>query len=344
MSCEVIIDDVSKEQWEQYAGEFADHSIYQTWGYQQVRAENDRQELCRVIIRDGDTTPVIMCHVRIKAIKPFGPRIGYIQWGPLLRTKDGSISCTLDALAELKRAFVGQRVKVLRMVPNVCDDEAGRQIADMFQSAGFGFVKSAQSYHTLMLPLDGSEDILRSRLHKRWRRMLKKVESAGIEIQETTDGRWFGTLETYCRETAKRKNFKGLEVQEFARSQELLSPAEKMCVIAAFYRGEPVTVLAASAIGDTAVVLFVASSGKGLELGSSYLVWWRAIAAFRSKGMKRCDLGGVDFEKNPTVSQFKAGMGGVDCRYIGAFEACDSSSTKIMWRIAEKAYGYIRGK
>ncbi len=344
MSYDVIINNISKEQWEQYAREFADHNIYQTCGYQQVRAENGRQELCRVIIRNSDTKPVMMCQVRIKDTKTLGLRIGYIQWGPLLRTKDGSISCTVDALVELKRAFIGQRVNVLRVVPNVCDDETGRRVAGMFESAGFGFVKSVQPYRTMMLSLDCSENVLRSRLHQSWRRKLKKAENAGIEIQETTDGKFFEVLEVYYREMVGRKNFKGLEVREFACAQQLLSAAEKMNVIAAFYQGQPVAVHITGAIGDTGIALLVASNDKGFELGSSYLAWWRAVTACQSKGMKRCDVGGVDFEKNPTVSQFKVGLGGIDCRYIGAFEACDGWYAKVKWRIAEKAYNCIRGK
>ena len=264
--------------------------------------------------------------------------------GAAFRTKNGNIGCAVDALAELRKTFVGQQVNILRVVPNACDDDAGRRFADIFENAGFRFVKSAQPYHTMMLPLDCSEDVLRSRLHQSWRRKLKKAENAEIEIQETTDEKFFEVLETYYRETVNRKKFKGIEIQQFARAQQLLSPAEKMNVIAAFYQGQPVTVLVTSTMGDTGVVLLVASSEKGLECCSSYLAWWRAITACLSKGMKRFDVGGVDFEKNPTVLQFKAGIGGTDCCYIGAFEAFDSSLARIRWRIAEKAYYCIRGK
>ena len=344
MSFDISIDDVSKEQWEQYAGEFADHSIYQTWAYQQVRAENDRQELCRIVIRNGETKPVMMCQVRIKDAKPLGLRIGYIQWGPLFRTKDGNINCTVDALVELRKAFVGRHVNVLRVVPNVSDDETGRQVAGLFETAGFKLAKSVSPYHTMILPLDCSEDVLRGRLHQSWRRKLKKAENAGVEIQETTDGKFFEVLEAYYRATMDRKNLKGLEVEEFARSQQLLSQAEKMNIIVASYQGQPATIQVTSVAGDTGVLLLAASSEKGFECCSSYLAWWRAVTACLSRGMKRYDVGGVDFEENPTVSQFKAGMGGIDYRYIGAFEACDNWFTKAKWQIAEKTYNYMRGK
>ena len=343
VSCKIIIDDVTKQQWERYASEFSDYSIYQTWAYQQVRAETGRQQLCRVVITDGNSQILTICQIRIKNAKLLGMKIGYVQWGPLLRNKDGQIVCTVEALTELCKAFVGRRLNVLRIVPNVPSDDTGGKAADIIRNAGFKFVKFVRPYHTIVLSLNCSEDVLRSRLHQSWRRKLKKAEQAGIEVRETSDAQSFEILQSQYREMLKRKNFRHLDLEVFAQSQRLLSPSEKMNVIVAYQNGEPVTTHVTSNLGDTGLLLLVASNGKGFECGSSYLAWWRAVTNCESRGMKKYDVGGVDFRHNPTVSEFKAGLGGEDCRYIGAFEACDDWYTKLKWRIAEKAYNYIKG-
>ncbi len=67
MACEVIVDNISREDWERYAGNFADYSIYQTWAYQQVRAKMDGQQLSRAMIMDKIGQVVTMCQVRITA-------------------------------------------------------------------------------------------------------------------------------------------------------------------------------------------------------------------------------------------------------------------------------------
>src|SRR4030042_1693788 len=81
---EVCIDCLSKEQWEQCANKFTDHNLYQTWGYQQIRAQNDHQQIERVIVKDQDNEVVTMCQIRIKRSTFLGLKIGYVQWGPLL--------------------------------------------------------------------------------------------------------------------------------------------------------------------------------------------------------------------------------------------------------------------
>ena len=88
MKLEVHIDEVSREQWELHAKMFADYSIYQTWPYQQVRAEMDRQSVSRAIVTDEQGNPITMCQVRIKTVKALRLRIGYVQWGPLLRRRN----------------------------------------------------------------------------------------------------------------------------------------------------------------------------------------------------------------------------------------------------------------
>ena len=81
MSYQVIIDDFDHLEWEKNAKNFADYSIYQTWPYQEVRAEMAGQELSRVIIKNDKDEVVTMCHVRIKNVNGIGLKIGYVQQG-----------------------------------------------------------------------------------------------------------------------------------------------------------------------------------------------------------------------------------------------------------------------
>ena len=74
MSHEVAIDDIDKAEWERYASQFADYSIYQTWPYQQVRAEMAGQELSTAIIKDQSGRIVTMCHIRIRTSEALDSR------------------------------------------------------------------------------------------------------------------------------------------------------------------------------------------------------------------------------------------------------------------------------
>jgi len=342
MAYEVNVDNFDRSDWERYAKEFADYSIYQTWPYQQICGEMNGQQVSRVIVRDDDGHAVMMCQIRIKHVKALGLRIGYVQWGPLVRGVNGTFKCCVESLKALRVAYVGTKVNVLRVVPNVCNDETGKKLSQMLISSGFQYVPSFACYRTLILRVDDNEEEIRKRLRKSFRRDLRYAEKAGIQIRQGHNDEFCKILEELYLASLKRKGFKGLDVQEFIRPQQMLSSAEKMNIIIAYCDGEPVSTHLANNLGDTALVLLAASNEKGLACGASYLIWYRgAVSAFNA-GMRWYDLGGIDPDNNPNVYQFKSRMGGDEVLHIGAFEACSSGIVKAVWHIGNKVYQRIK--
>lgn len=342
MTSEVIVDNISREEWERYAANFADYSIYQTWPYQQVRAEMNGQELSCIVIKNENGTVETMCQVRIKHVKSLGVRMGYVQWGPLVRAMDGTLRCSVQALEAFRKAYMGTKVNVLRVVPSVCNDETGKQLSEMLTSSGFRYVHWLAPYRTLMLRVDDSEEGIRKRLRKSFRRDLRYAEKTGIEVHQGHDENFCTILEDLYRSSLKRKGFKGLDVREFIESQLRLSSAEKMNIIVAYYEGEPVSAHLASNLGGTSVVLLAASNKHGLSCGSSYLIWYRGAISALNAGMEWYDLGGIDPDSNPNVYQFKSRMGGEEALHIGMFEACSSGIVKNVWRVAEKVHRLLK--
>ena len=342
MTYEVIIDNVNQSEWERCAKGFSDYSIYQTWAYQNGRAEMAGQELSRAVVKDENGKVVTMCHVRIKNVKGLGLKIGYVQKGPLVQAKDGEITCSTEALIALREAYIGSRVSVLRVVPNVCDDETGQRVSQMLKSSGFKFVSSVFPYRTLMLNLDGSEEEIRSSLDRNFRRNLKKAEKSGIEIFEGQNGEYCEILREFYLSMVKRKGFKAIDLDEFIKPQSQLSSAEKMSFVVAYWEGSPISVHLASNLGATGVALLVATNEKGLRCGSSYLIWWKACIAAKNAGMKKYDLGGIDPENNPGGYQFKSQISRQESLGIGTFEACSSLLVRNIWRASEKIYNFVK--
>lgn len=342
MAYEVNVDNFDRNEWEQCAQEFADYSIYQTWPYQQVRGEMDGQEVSRFIIKNENGDVTTMGQVRIKHVKLLGLKIGYIQCGPLVRGIGGTLKCCVESLKALRTTYVGAKVNVLRVIPNVCEDETGKQLSQMLISCGFQHVRSFARYRTLVLRVDDCEEGIRKRLRKSFRRDLRYAEKSGIQIREGRDEEFCEILMELYLTLLRRKGFKGLDVQEFIRPQRLLAPEEKMNIIVAYCDDEPVSALLVSHLGDTSVVLLATSNEKALACGASYLIWYRgAVSAFRA-GMRLYNLGGIDPDNNPNVYQFKSRMGGEEAFHIGAFEACSSGTVKAVWHIGDKVYQRIK--
>jgi hypothetical protein len=339
----LIIDEIDQARWEQYAHNFADYSIYQSWAYQQVRVESNSHNLNRVVILDDSNNVVTMFQVRIRKIWPVGLRVGYVQGGPLFRNKrNNHIKCTADILRKFRDAYIPQRVDVLRLVPNVRDDKMGQSFAKMLQLSGFEHVMGVKPYRTFAMRVDRSEDEIFKGLSRSCRRNVRYAQKAGVEIREGMGEEFCRIMEEMYMVVKERKGFKGLDSGKFTKTQRLLSTAEKMNIIVAYNNGEPVSAHLSSNLGDTSINLLAGSNEKGLSCFASYLVWWwGAIAAHRA-GMKWYDLGGIDPGKNPGVCQFKSRMGGIEYSHIGLFAAYKNWVVKKVWRSAERLYGLVK--
>jgi len=342
MSYNVLIDKIEQAEWQEYASGFADHSIYQTWPYQQVRADIEGQELSRIVVKDENDEVVAMSHVRIKHFRPLGLSVGYMQWGPLILKKDGECGCSAEVLNAIREAYLGCRVNVLRVVPNVGRSSENQRFESMFQESGFWPKLSVPSYHTMVLRLGRSQDELRKGLHQSWRRLLHKAEAAGVEAREHTDDSHFQTLEKFYMDLIRRKGFRGVHPHVFARTQTALPESEKMSLVVAYLEGEPVSVHLSTHLGDRGILLLAASSDKGYQYSASYVAWWKAMLVSNDRGMKKYDVGGVDFVNDPGIARFKAGMGGERYSHIGVFEACTNATIESIWAMSEKAYRMLK--
>jgi hypothetical protein len=339
--CIVQLNKLDRGRWQQIATNFADHSIYQTWPYQANRARGADRQLSRVVVRDSQGYVRLMSHVRIKRIMPLGLRVGYAQWGPIVRGKEGELTCTADMLRAFRDAYLGRRVDILVLTPAVWNDESGQRFTDMLLSAGFEQAESIRPYETSVIDLD-SEEGVRGRLHKSFLRNLKKAQKRQIEVRSGYDESSCEMLKQLYSASRKRKGFKGRDVEELIEPGYFLSENERMDIKVAYFEGQPASVMLTSTLGDRVVSLHAASNAYGLSCGASYILWYQTAIEALNAGVKHFDLGGIDEKNNPTVTHFKRGMGGYDMSHIPAFMACSSSSVKTLARIAQRAYAWMK--
>jgi len=339
---EVSLDSISQVEWEHCARDFSDYSIYQTCAYQQVRGQINGQQVRRLSIKGDDDEILSLCHIRIQSIKAVGLRIGYAQWGPLLRKKDGNSQNVIDVLIQLRDVCFGLGIDVVRLTPNVVDDAASNEIKDALEKSGFRKLLDVPAYHTTILSLDCPDKVLREGLHQSWRRMLRKAEAAGVKCMEQTGQSPFQVLQRFHASLVRKKGFEGVDPEVFSRAQAGLSESEKINTLAGYCDDEPVTVNATSNLGDSGVFLLSASSEKGYECRASYVAWWKAIIDAKNKGLRKYDTGGIDFEKAPGIARFKAGIGGEEKFYIGTFEAYANRRALALWGVAKGLHRLIK--
>ena len=342
MSYTVKIDDFSREYWEQNAKEFADYSLYQTWPYQQSRAESSGSSVSRAVVTDENGQPCLMCQVRIKHVRVLGLKVGYVQWGPIVRGMDNQIKCTVSALVELRKAYLLNMVNVLRIVPNIHDDITGSKFCEMLKAAGFSYCDTVCRYRTFKIDISQGEEDIRNKLSANFRRTLVNTEKSGLEVRRSDDVESFDILSRLYRSLKQQKGFEGLDIEEFARPQQMLAGHEKMNLMLVYNQDRPVSTVLSSNLGDTGIVLLAAASPEGRELGGPYLNWYASAKLSVQSGKKQFDLGGIDPMKNPGVYSFKSRMGGREVCHIGAYDTCSGSLAKTLWVVSDKARSIIQ--
>ena len=328
------IDDFAEAEWTAQAANFLDHSVYQTWAYQEARAEFDRQRMSRFMVLDGDTV-VAMAQMRIKSIPLIKLGVGYIQWGPLMRHRAGLTASSADIYTAIKDAYLGKLISVLRIQSCVPDDEDGQENLSALQSSGFELAPQNKPYHTILIPVDRADEEIQAAFSRSWKRNLKKALKRGLTVEMGKGHEHLATFDRLYKDAIARKGFAGLDPSALYRVQERADEAEKPNIIVVSLDGEPVTVLIGSYLGDTAMDLLAANNDKALACGSSYVAYWHAFRAARDAGMSRYDIGGIDAKGNPNVFEFKRRTGGVQQLFIGVVDAFQGGLVRRIFYLTE---------
>lgn len=196
------------------------------------------------------------------------------------------------------------------------------------------------------LPRGGLEG--RLLLAQGWRRAphVQPNQSRIVDLARTEEQLW-GDLRTSARWSVNKARRNGLEVVEtraeglaefvalFDETVERIGPrlihhSNVAAVFGAFDAidaarillardpdGQAVATLMLIACGRRMFELYGAASAAGFKARANYLVKWEAIRRSRERGFVSYDMWGTDL---PNLAEFKAGFGGEERFYDGAFE------------------------
>lgn len=319
----------------------AGHSYRQLLSFCVVTATRMHATAEAVGIYEADRC-VGLATVRVKRL-PFGSGgVAYISGGPLLRGDGGSddLRLTLQALAN---EYVQRRKLVLRIVPPVEWALGDWRCDEVFASLGFRIARGIPSYRTIMIDLTEDENSIRLRLHPKWRNCLSSAERGGLKVRVSTDDEDLARFGELHQELMARKGFDvDLDVDVYRCVHRLSVADDRLEVRLVEHDGVPVAGHVSSALGQSKVYLFGASTPEGNRRKASYLLQWDALTAARSRGMRWYDLGGIDPAENKGVYRFKSRMSGIDVTAPGPFELLPNGVRAWVTRAAERVYRTVR--
>jgi len=338
MKIEYSVDHVSAADWSSLAARFADFSIYQTWAFGEISADDTRSQISRIVVRCGDTV-IGAAQLRIKRLPVLGSGLAYVYFGPLWRRDGADAGDLRDVLECLRGEFGDRRGLVVRIAPNLPGSASDEATARAIVDAGFHADAGGEAYRTLILDLSPSPDVLHKQLVQKWRNGLNQGEKRGVRVETHCDDSAMERFEALYDAMWTKKQFEtGVSVPSFRRLQESLPSGQKLTILLAFVGDELAAGHVSSTLGETCIYLLGASNDLGREYKASYVLQWCAVQAAKSGGAKWYDLGGIDPHGNPGVHHFKAGLGGADTTFLGQFTARGRGSARFLVPLAEKAY------
>lgn len=338
---EAEVDTFDEDAWHQIVRSFRDANIYQTWSYEGARSSFPR--LSHLVLRRKGC-PVAAVQCRLMPVPLMDTHIAYVRWGPMWRRwkEEQDTSTFRAALRAIRNEYVVRRGCVLRILPLLFTHNREPFLTHL-QEEGFRWLSRMHQERTLILDIRPSTEQLRKNLRQKWRNMLNGAQRGNLEFQDGPGDEHFERFIAIYDQMHERKRFiETTDIHHFRRIQRDLPDDMKMHVLLCTSEGHPCAGIVLTAIGETGLYLFGATSDFGLKTRGSYALQWQAVQWLKARGCSHYDLHGINPKKNPGTYNFKEGLCGTngrDLTFLGQFQACASSLGALVGAAANLAKG-----
>lgn len=186
-----------------------------------------------------------------------------------------------------------------------------------------GFRRIGPGYQTVWLDLTPDEDALKAGLARDWRKRLRAAEKAGLVIDIDWQAANLPWLMKQEHEQALGKGFRPMTGALAVRLRNALvkggGAGNGALMVTALEGKTPVACILFFRHGSVATSQIGWASEAGRKSGAMRLVQWRAALALKERGVRTLDLGGINPDAAPGVSEFKLGTGGQPTETVGQY-------------------------
>jgi len=313
------------EEWDKAVAGHPSGHLLQSFPWGELKAGFGWPEPIRVLWNDPPNGGAQILFRKL----PLGFTVGYIPKGPWW---DWTNEHVTTALGEIKRVALKRRAVAVILEPNAPDGEPLRY---RLKSLGLSPTRSIQPRSTMKVMLDGSEEEILSRMHRKTRYNVRLSARKGIVVKDGTqsDIPHFYRL---MKETSTRDGFPIHSLDYYLRAYELLVRSGYGRLLLSLYDGETIAGIMVAAFGREGIYLYGASGNLHRDKMPNHALQWEAIKWVKSKGCLYYDLWGIpdevgiepekyakmgDYGRGGLwgVYRFKLGFGGKVVRSIGAW-------------------------
>lgn len=289
----------------------------------------------------GLTGIAIGAQVLLRRPGPLPWAFAYAPRGPVTPAWRPALVASFTDAARASLARSGRRVSHLRIDPEVELDgphDPGGSLRAALGAAGWRPAPAIQPASTRLIDLRADEAALWSDLRKKWRQYVNRARAGGITIEDADEAS-LSTFYAIYRETAARAGFlirTEAAYRDIWRAYRPLGLARLL--LARDPGGTPVAALFLVRCGTRIVEPYGGMTQAGADSRANYLLKWEAIRTSREAGASTYDLWGL---AHPGIAHFKAGFGGREVRYIGAWDLVLDRLGRSVYGLAQRGRAWV---
>jgi lipid II:glycine glycyltransferase (peptidoglycan interpeptide bridge formation enzyme) len=303
----------SDEAWNAFVAASSAPSFLQATPWAAVKRPNGWRS-ARIVVDAGQGIGPVGAQVLVRHPRPLPKGFGYAARGPIAEGPvDGVV---LRAFTDAARsAAVGLGIAHLRIDPELEDPDGS--FAGTLRELGWRPAPDIQPRSTRIVDLSLTEDELLAGLRKKTRQSLRKAQHEDVTVIRAGADR----LPEFHRTLAGTMDRVGLPSRSLGFFRDLWAAydaaGQAMLLLAQTGTGEVVSGTFLVGWGPRLVALYGGTNAKGRDLNAKYLINWAGLTHAKAAGYRLYDLWGLP---NEGITYFKAGWGGRQVDYVGAWD------------------------
>ncbi len=321
--------------WDDFAGSHPQGNLLQSWAWGELKGRFGWRPTRVAVSEDGR----IVAAAQMMARRLPYRCLAYVPRGPLFAQENEAANRAL--LDALHRAARRQGALALKVEPYTPD---APEAAQWWLQRGFrSSAQTIQPRRTVVIDLRPDEEAILAQMKPKWRYNVRLAARKDVAVRQggPADLPAFYAL---MEETGQRDGFAAHIPAYYEAAFQLFQSGGRVALFLAEFEGQPLAGLMAFAFGREAIYMYGASSDRERSRMPNHLLQWEAMRWAKARGCERYDLWGIaDIDpQSPSaglagVERFKAGFGGQNVRFAGAFDYV--YSPLMYW-----AFNYLWGR
>ena len=293
---------ISREEWHAFLASSENSNLLQSWTYGNAKSDIEGWILKRLVFKQDSK---ILAIVNLLEKRIFGIKFLRVNRGPLFSNEVNNSQKEI-ILKMLLNLGDFKKMSILFFAPELSLN--GKNLSYLI-SNNLKFY-NIKTWSSSRINLSFEMDQLKSNFNSTWRYNLSNSNKYSLSIECGTNSKLVDWVIDKYSLNMKEKKFSGITIPLF---ESIHKNMNKDCALLFFRVIENDTPVSGSCFafhGNSATYLIGWTGERGRELSANHFQLWNVIKELKKRNIKWLDLGGIDKEESPGISEFKLGMKG----------------------------------